>query len=138
MIEQYLAHTTAVADQRVVDNEAHYQRQRTILLIITASSFILAAVLGHLISRSLLRALGAEPNDLNQIAQRVAEGDLRASEKPHAGSQNSVLSALQRMQANLREVTQGIDSSSRTVAHSSQELSESSLRNAESLSLIHI
>ncbi len=133
VIEQYLAHTTAVADQRVVDNEAHYQRQRTILLIITASSFILAAVLGHLISRSLLRALGAEPNDLNQIAQRVAEGDLRASEKPHAGSQNSVLSALQRMQANLREVTQGIDSSSRTVAHSSQELSESSLRNAESV-----
>ena len=90
-------------------------------------------MLGHLISRSLLRALGAEPNDLNQIAQRVAEGDLRASEKPHAGSQNSVLSALQRMQANLREVTQGIDSSSRTVAHSSQELSESSLRNAESV-----
>jgi len=133
VIDQYLAYTTAVADQRVADNEAHSQHQRNILLVITASSFILAAVLGHLISRSLLRSLGAEPKDLNQIAQRVAEGDLRATEQPRAGSQDSVLSALQRMQTNLREVTQGIDSSSRTVAHSSQELSESSLRNAESV-----
>ncbi|PZW67189.1 methyl-accepting chemotaxis protein [Pseudomonas sp. URMO17WK12:I1] len=133
VIDQYLIHTTKVAEQRVSANEAHSQRQRSILLVITALSFVLAAVLGHLISRHLLRSLGAEPNDLNQIAQRVAEGDLRAMEKAVDSAENSVLSALQRMQLNLREVTQGIDNSSRTVAHSSQELSESSLRNAESV-----
>ena len=132
-IDQYLKHTTEVADQRVIDNEAHYLKQRNILILITVISFMLAALLGHLISRNLLRALGAEPGDLNRIAQRVAEGDLRAMESAVNTAENSVLAALQRMQQNLRQVTQGIDASSRTVAHSSQELSESSLRNAESV-----
>jgi methyl-accepting chemotaxis protein len=133
MIDEYLQHTTEVANQRVIDNEAHYQKQRNILILITAISFLLAAMLGHMISRYLLKALGAEPSDLNRIAQRVAEGDLRVMEEAVNSAENSVLTALQRMQQNLRQVTQGIDNSSRTVAHSSQELSVSSLRNADSV-----
>lgn len=133
VIDEYLVHTTEVADQRVVDNEAQYERQRNILVLITALSFVLAAVLGHMISRHLLKALGAEPSDLNQIAQRVAEGDLRNMESAVNSAENSVLAALQRMQQNLRQVTQDIDNTSRTVAHSSQELSESSLHNAASV-----
>jgi len=132
-IDEYLTHTTDVAKQRVLDNGAHYLQQRNMLILITVLSFALAAVLGHLISRYLLSALGAEPSDLNRIAQRVAEGDLRTMEQAVDSAQNSVLAALQRMQQNLRQVTQGIDNSSRTVAHSSQELSESSLRNSESV-----
>ncbi|WP_277374117.1 methyl-accepting chemotaxis protein [Pseudomonas sp. AA-38] len=132
-IEQYLEHAIKQAKQQVLANEAHALQQRNILIAITVISFLLAALLGHLISRYLLRALGAEPSDLNQIAQRVAEGDLRTMEKSLNSAENSVLAALQRMQQNLRQVTQDIDSSSRTVAHSSQELSESSLRNAESV-----
>ncbi|WP_061237687.1 methyl-accepting chemotaxis protein [Ectopseudomonas composti] len=132
-LEGYLKHTTEIADQRLSENEAHYKEERNILILITAISFILAALLGHLISRKLLRALGAEPGDLNRIAQRVAEGDLRTMEAAVNSAENSVLAALLRMQQNLRQVTQGIDASSRTVAHSSQELSESSLRNAESV-----
>ncbi|MBF8161910.1 methyl-accepting chemotaxis protein [Ectopseudomonas hydrolytica] len=133
VINEYLVHTTDVADQRVIDNETQYHRQRNVLVMITVLTFALAAVLGHLISRHLLKALGAEPSDLNRIAQRVAEGDLRTMEKAVDIAENSVLAALQRMQQNLRQVTQDIDNSSRTVAHSSQELSESSLRNAASV-----
>ena len=132
-IGEYLQHTTEVADQRVAESETHYLKQRNILSLIAFVSFLLAALLGHLISRKLLRALGAEPGDLNRIAQRVAEGDLRTMEAAVNSAENSVLAALLRMQQNLRQVTQGIDASSRTVAHSSQELSESSLRNAESV-----
>ncbi|WP_212629918.1 methyl-accepting chemotaxis protein [Pseudomonas sp. KB-10] len=132
-IDEYLIHTTDVANQRVLANEAHYLKQRNMLITITVFSFVIAAVLGNMISRYLLGALGAEPSDLNRIAQRVAEGDLRTMEQAVNCAENSVLAALQRMQQNLRQVTQGIDNSSRTVAHSSQELSESSLRNAESV-----
>lgn len=131
LIAGYLEHTNEMAKQRVAANEAHYLSQRNTLIAITIASFLVAAILGHLISHHLLRSLGAEPSDLNRIAQRVAEGDLRMLEAAVDSAENSVLSALQRMQQNLRQVTQGIDNSSRTVAHSSQELSESSLRNAE-------
>ncbi len=132
-IEAYLQYSTDVAQRRVTEADTKYERQRIVLLSIGGIALLLAIVLGHWISRYLLSALGAEPNDLNRIAQRVAEGDLRIMEKAVNSAENSVLAALQRMQLNLRQVTQGIDSSSRTVAHSSQELSESSLRNAESV-----
>ena len=132
-IEAYLDYSTQVAQKRVTEEEAEYANQRLALLVIGGIALITAIVLGNWISRYLLGALGAEPSDLNRIAQRVAEGDLRIIEKAVDSAENSVLAALLRMQQNLRQVTQGIDSSSRTVAHSSQELSESSLRNAESV-----
>ncbi|TRO35584.1 methyl-accepting chemotaxis protein [Pseudomonas sp. ALS1131] len=132
-IEAYLNYSTQVAQNMVTEEEAEYANQRLALLVIGGIALITAIVLGNWISRYLLGALGAEPSDLNRIAQRVAEGDLRIMEKAVDSAENSVLAALLRMQQNLRQVTQGIDSSSRTVAHSSQELSESSLRNAESV-----
>ncbi|SUD39076.1 methyl-accepting chemotaxis sensory transducer [Ectopseudomonas mendocina] len=132
-IEAYLNYSTQVAQNLVTEEEAEYANQRLALLVIGGIALITAIVLGNWISRYLLGALGAEPSDLNRIAQRVAEGDLRIMEKAVDSAENSVLAALLRMQQNLRQVTQGIDSSSRTVAHSSQELSESSLRNAESV-----
>ncbi|MGN0924943.1 methyl-accepting chemotaxis protein [Ectopseudomonas mendocina] len=132
-IEAYLNYSTQVAQNLVTEEEAEYANQRLALLVIGGIALITAIVLGNWISRYLLGALGAEPSDLNRIAQRVAEGDLRIMEKAVDSAENSVLAALLRMQQNLRQVTQGIDRSSRTVAHSSQELSESSLRNAESV-----
>ena len=130
-IGEYLSHTNEVADQLVAYNKEHYRLQRNLLILITVLAFVLATVLGHMISRNLLLALGAEPSELNHLAQRVAEGDLRVSEHTGKPIQDSVLAALQRMQQNLREMTRGIEASSQTVAQSSQELSQSSLRNAE-------
>ncbi|MEK8080144.1 methyl-accepting chemotaxis protein [Pseudomonas sp. XK-1] len=135
VINEYLTHTKEVAAERVAANEAHYQRQRNLLMLTTALAFVLAAILGNWISRYLLRALGAEPSDLNQLAQRVAEGDLRVSERSAEPPKDSVLAALQRMQKNLRDMTQGIESSSQVVSRSSQDLSQSSQHNAESVAL---
>lgn len=132
-ITAYLSYSNQRADQLVVEYDANYQRQLQILLSITALAFVLAVVLGHLISRNLLHALGGEPSELNHLAQRVAEGDLRASANTSAALPNSVMVALQRMQQNLRDMTRGIESSSQTVAQSSQELSQSSLHNSENV-----
>lgn len=135
VINDYLTHTNEVAAERVAANEAHYQRQRNLLMLTTAFAFVLAAILGNWISRYLLRALGAEPSDLNQLAQRVAEVDLRVSERIAEPPQDSVLAALQRMQKNLRDMTRGIESSSQVVAQSSHGLSQSSQHNAESVAM---
>lgn len=132
-IDAYLRHTLEVANQRVVESETQYKRQRNILLFVTIFSFILAVVLGHTISRYFLKALGAEPSDLNRIAQRVAEGDLRSIEQTTSNVENSVLVALKLMQQNLRQITSDIGNSSHAVANSSQELRESSTNSAASV-----
>jgi methyl-accepting chemotaxis protein len=136
-IGEYLRYTNQRADLQVSENDANYLSQRNLLLAITALAVLLAAVLGYVISRNLLRALGAEPSELNQLAQRVAQGDLRASERKIEPPQASIMAALLSMQENLRNMTKGINLSSQTVAESSQELSQSAFFPTH-LSLIRI
>lgn len=134
-ISEYVSHTNQIADRLVIENDAHYRSQRNLLIGISVLGFLLAAVLGHWISSNLLRALGAEPSELNQLAQRVAEGDLRTREQTTEPPKGSIMAALLSMQRNLREMTQGINTSSQSLAESSQELSQSSLRNSESVAM---
>ena len=127
-INAYLAYTEKVAGEQLAQNDVNYRQQRNLLLGIAIFSILLAVLLGHLITRSLLRALGAEPSDLDRLAQQVAEGDLR-----HAGSSatgHGVLGSLRKMQGNLRDMAQRIDASSQSVAAASQELADSSQVNA--------
>ncbi|TBU82151.1 methyl-accepting chemotaxis protein [Pseudomonas daroniae] len=126
-IDEYLGYTAKLAAERLEQNDASYRQQRTLLLGIALFSALLAIVLGHLITRRLLRALGAEPGDLDRLAQQVAEGDLRQ----HGGAQSSqgVLGSLRQMQRNLRDMAQRIDASSQSVAAASQEMAESSQLN---------
>lgn len=126
-IDQYLDYTAKLAAERLEQNDTSYRQQRTLLLGIALFSALLAIVLGHLITRRLLRALGAEPGDLDRLAQQVAEGDLRK----HDGTQSGlgVLGSLRQMQHNLRDMAQRIDASSQSVAAASQEMAESSQLN---------
>jgi len=63
-IGEFLRYTNQKADLQVSENDANYLSQRNLLLAITALAVLLAAVLGYVISRNLLRALGAEPSEL--------------------------------------------------------------------------
>ncbi|SDI96793.1 Methyl-accepting chemotaxis protein [Pseudomonas flavescens] len=128
-IDAYLDYTEGVATEQLAHNDASYRQQRSLLLAIVLLSTLLAVVLGHLITRSLLRSLGSEPSDLDRLAQQVAEGDLRQ----HGGADDGqgVLGSLRKMQRNLRDMAQRIDASSQSVAAASQEMAESSQHNAK-------
>lgn len=135
-INAYLGYTEKVAAEQVTQNDANYRQQRNLLLAIALFSTLLAVVLGHLITRSLLRSLGSEPSDLDHLAQQVAEGDLRQ----HSATESSqgVLGSLRKMQRNLRDMAQRIDASSQSVAAASQEMARSSQDNAHGVAQAQI
>ncbi|OLU26283.1 methyl-accepting chemotaxis protein [Pseudomonas sp. PA15(2017)] len=128
-INAYLTYTENVAGEQLAQNDANYRQQRNLLIGIAMFSALLAVLLGHLITRGLLRALGAEPSDLDRLAQQVAEGDLRQADGSASG--HGVHGSLRKMQGNLRDMAQRIDASSQSVAAASQELAESSQLNAD-------
>ena len=65
----YNVHTAASA----------YASQRAMLIAISVIAVLIAGALGWLITRRLVTSLGAEPADLSDAAQRVAQGDLRST-----------------------------------------------------------
>ncbi|MEF7616558.1 methyl-accepting chemotaxis protein [Aquincola sp. MAHUQ-54] len=118
----------------------HAAEQRALLALVCLFAVAAAAVAGLVITRRVTRALGAEPADLGQAAERVAAGDLR----PLAGMAHpparSVFASLMRMQHNLsmlvaqvRDASECIARDSRQIAHGNIDLSQRTEEQASAL-----
>ncbi|MDN7179424.1 methyl-accepting chemotaxis protein [Caballeronia sp. SEWSISQ10-4 2] len=106
----------------VQDAEEHFSSQRNLLIAICLAAIAMAILAGVVITRSLLRALGAEPSDLAHVTQRVAAGDL----SPVAGAANapagSVLASMGDMQVSLVNLIGRVRSAADSIATGSSQI----------------
>jgi methyl-accepting chemotaxis protein-1 (serine sensor receptor) len=119
---RYIAHAVEHGKQEVEHAEAAYVRNRNLLLGACALAVLAAAALALVITRGLTRALGAEPAQLGEAAERVARGDLgpvRGAERAPAGS---VMASLSRMQQDLARVVGQVRSASDSIATGSAQI----------------
>ncbi|KQP19277.1 methyl-accepting chemotaxis protein [Pseudorhodoferax sp. Leaf265] len=97
------------------------------MLLMTGLALLMGAigaVVAWLLSRSLHRALGAEPAELSSAAGRVADGDLSQPLAVRDGDGTSVMAAMARMQASLNEVVGTVRGSSENVATASAQIAQ--------------
>ena len=122
--EAYAQVTDKRAQAMVAESEAHYARQRTLMITASLVAVLGAALAGWLITQRLTRALGAEPAELGEAAQRVAEGDLSTPlAKLSQAPAGSVLASLGAMQASLVNIVQQVRSASESIAGGVTEIS---------------
>ena len=116
-----------LTDQRsaiiLQEDDAQYILNRNTLVGASLLSIVLAALAGWLITRRLLKALGAEPKQLCDAVSLLAAGDLTGQLSVAANDSVSVLSALQRMQESLTSVVSSVRQDSDTVALAAEEIS---------------
>ncbi len=86
---------------------------------------ILALALGFVLTRGILRQLGAEPGDVAKIAESMAKGDLTISLESGKKQDVGVFAAMKNMVEKLREVVGEVQSATHNVASGSEELSSS-------------
>jgi len=72
--QQYAGYTEKRAAQLTADAAAQYAMQRNLLVAASVLAIVFAALAGWLMTRSITRALGAEPDELSAAVGRVAEG----------------------------------------------------------------
>ncbi|WP_246237721.1 methyl-accepting chemotaxis protein [Caldichromatium japonicum] len=87
---------------------------------------VLAILLGFLVTRSILRQLGAEPAQVVGIVNQLAEGDLTVDIQIPPGDETSLLSAMARMVDRLRRLLREVATASAQVAAAATELSATS------------
>ncbi|WP_027476493.1 methyl-accepting chemotaxis protein [Curvibacter gracilis] len=115
--EEYAQITEKRAQAMVAESEAHYAQQRTLMITASLAALLGAALAGWLITRRLTQALGAEPAELGEAAQRVADGDLATPlAKLSQAPAGSVLASLGAMQASLVNIVQQVRSASESIA----------------------
>jgi hypothetical protein len=100
----YIAYGQTAATDEVKQAESSYATNRNLLFAACALAIGLALGLALVITRGLTRALGAEPAQLGQAAQRVAGGDLGPVVGADRAPAGSVLASLGAMQASLAQV----------------------------------
>ena len=120
--QQYVNYATQRASQLVAASAAEFALQRNLLIAVCVLAFAFAVLAGWLITRRITRALGAEPDELSAAVGRVAEGDLSVELPVRAGDRASVLAAVARMQAALREVVSNVRHASDSVSVASAQI----------------
>jgi len=138
--DDYAAYTQEHARQLTTEAAESYERQRALLVVACVVAFASAAVAGVLISRSLSRALGAEPAQLGAAASRVAAGDLGIIVGAAQAPAGSVLASLGAMQGSLaaivgqvRGASESIATGSTEIAHGNADLSQRTEEQASAL-----
>ncbi|WP_332309159.1 MCP four helix bundle domain-containing protein [Candidatus Burkholderia verschuerenii] len=136
----YADYTNSSEVELVRDSEARYAEQRNVSIAICLGSVLLAVVAGILITRSLLRALGAEPDALGIVAQRIAAGDLSPVAHANVAPAGSVLASMSHMQTSLvgligqvRTAADSITTGSAEIASGNVDLSSRTEQQSASL-----
>jgi methyl-accepting chemotaxis protein len=119
---EYVAYDVSLADQLVSEAGVTYTSKRNLLLAAGVLAIGLALGLMLVITRGLTRALGAEPAQLSDAAQRVASGDLGEVTGAASAPQGSVLGSLADMQANLARVVGQVRNASDSIATGSAQI----------------
>ncbi|WP_250494609.1 methyl-accepting chemotaxis protein [Caballeronia sp. GAWG1-1] len=138
--QDYLDLTSQREAKLVQESAEDYAFSRMLLIAACIAAASLAVGAGFIITRSILRALGAEPDALSQVAQRVASGDLSPVAHADNAPQHSVLASMRTMQGNLvslignvRSCADGIATGSSQIATGNVDLSTRTEQQAASL-----
>jgi len=81
----------------------------TVIITLSVIALILGAVIGFLITRSLLKQLGGEPDYAADAVHKIANGDLTMDLAIKAGDTTSLLYSLKTMQDSLRKIVAEIE-----------------------------
>jgi methyl-accepting chemotaxis protein len=92
------------------------------VIFVSLAAVAMAIGMGLLIARHLGRVLGAEPAQLCEMAQRVAQGDLQALASPGTAAAGSVRASLQAMQQSLAGVVSQVRQASDSIATGSTQI----------------
>ena len=104
-------------------NAAYWKLAKT-LVGIAIVIFLAVGTLAWFMTRSVNRALGGEPADAAAFAAQIAAGNLGAYIKLAPSDRSSLLFALSEMRLKLRDLVQGIQHSSDSIATGSGEIAQ--------------
>jgi methyl-accepting chemotaxis protein len=101
-----------------------YERSRAWMIGLVVAALAAGVGIGYSMSRWLTRQLGAEPGEVVDIAQAVAQGDLSRPIALREGYRHSIMAGLKAMQGSLASVVASVRSNSESVATASSQIAQ--------------
>jgi methyl-accepting chemotaxis protein len=137
---QYSELTRARSRQMIEQAAQAYVYRRNMLIAASMVAIFLAVLMGWRIARGLTRSLGAEPAQLGNVAQQIAQGNLSPELLRHQAPEGSVQASLNAMLQSLASVVHevrknadGIAGGSTEIANGNADLSQRTEQQASAL-----
>ncbi|WP_321889386.1 methyl-accepting chemotaxis protein [Paraburkholderia bannensis] len=130
----WLAKAVALADQEDQENAASqqdaeqtYRNIRILVGTMVALAIVVAVITAVLLTRSVLRQLGGEPSDAQQIAGQIAAGNLAVPIRLADGDEHSLMASLETMRARLTRIVGDIKASAESISVAAGEIAQGNL-----------
>jgi methyl-accepting chemotaxis protein len=96
----------------------------TSMLLVACGAALVGALVAWLLTRSITRALGGEPDYASKVAQEIATGNLAVDVRVHAGDTASLMGAMKTMRDSLANVVAQVRQGSESVAAASLQIAQ--------------
>ena len=114
------------AERATKASEAMYASARLMVIGLLALAVGFSILLGWVITRSLMRELGGEPNYAAEVARRVAAGDLTQTVQVRPGDSSSMLFMMKTMADKLTTIIEEVRASSEMLSSATNQVSATS------------
>jgi methyl-accepting chemotaxis protein len=121
-LEQLAALEDKQNNQTQLDAEAQFVNARNFMLVLLALAVAMGVVAATVITRGLLKQLGAEPGYASSIAGSIAHGDLSIAIDTKASDNGSLLSEMKQMRNSLVDIVSQVRSGTHTITTASREI----------------
>jgi methyl-accepting chemotaxis protein len=104
------------------DAEAQFVSARNFMLVLLALAVAMGVAAAAVITRGLLKQLGAEPSYTSKIATSIAEGDLSIAIDTKSSDRGSLLSEMKQMRNSLVDIVSQVRRGTHTITTASREI----------------
>ena len=104
--------------------QSRYATIRNISIGLILIATVIASLIGFVVTRSITRQIGGEPDYASEIVRQVAEGDLTVQVQVRAGDTTSLLASLKGMVNRLSELVSEVRGNTESITTASQEIAQ--------------
>ena len=122
-LHQFITLQREKSKQDEITAAKEYSDLRLIIILFSLLAVVSSIVIGTLITRSLLRQLGAEPNYVRDVARQIATGDLTVEIDVGNANPDSLIFAINAMRVNLELIVAKVAQGAETISNAAQEIS---------------
>ncbi|RFB68592.1 MULTISPECIES: methyl-accepting chemotaxis protein [unclassified Herbaspirillum] len=126
-LKQLSDYQRALMDETVAESQETYRHACVLLTIVSAAAFALSLIAALLITRSIIRQLGGEPDYAMSIASDIASGNLARSITIRPGDQTSLIASIRVMRNRLAEIVGQVRAGTDTIATASGQIASGNL-----------
>src|SRR5476651_1299911 len=104
--------------------ESSYAQLRVAMIGAAFAALIVGVIGALLITRSILKQIGAEPSEAQRVAGEIADGNLSVPVVIARGASGSLMASLETMRAQLSSIVAGIKTSADSIAVAASEMAQ--------------